>query len=93
MLQRVHSISYPQFCKPNVLGDLQESVPFEMTDKSLPVKLIASLLEHNLNQRISHFRSLHAKLTLMKVLVHLRLNLTQPYHTSGSWDFLSLQFR
>jgi len=46
------------FWKPNVLGELQEIVLFEMTDKSLRVKLvIVSLLEHNLNQRISHFRS------------------------------------
>ena len=44
------------FWKPNVLGELQESVPLEMTDKSLRVKLvIVSLLEHNLNHRISHF--------------------------------------
>jgi len=39
-----------------------------MMDKSLRVKLvIVSLLEHNLSQRISHFRSfnsIHAKLTL-----------------------------
>jgi len=50
-----------------------------MTDKSLPVKLgNVSLLEHNLSQQISHFCSftLHAKLTLMKGLVHLRLNLS-----------------
>jgi len=50
-----------------------------MADKSLPVKLvIVSLLEHNLNQRISQFRflTLHTKLTLTTVLVHLRLNLT-----------------
>jgi len=32
-----------------------------MTDKSLRVKLvIVSLLEHNLNQRISHFRSFNS---------------------------------
>jgi len=32
-----------------------------MTDKSLRVKLvIASLLEHNLNQQISHFRSFNS---------------------------------
>ena len=38
-------------------GELQENVPFEMMDNSLRVKLvIVSLLEHNLNQRISHFR-------------------------------------
>jgi len=37
--------------------------------------------------------TLHAKLTLTKVLFHLRLNLTQPYQTSGSWAFLSLRFR
>jgi len=49
------------FWKTNVLGKLQENVPFKMTDKSLRVKLvIASLLEHNLNQRISHFRSFTA---------------------------------
>ena len=44
------------FWKPSVLGKLQESVLFEMTDKSLHVKLvIVSLLEHNLNQQISLF--------------------------------------
>ena len=48
----------PPFWKPNVLGELQESAHLEMTDKSLRVKLvIVSLLEHNLNQQISHFRS------------------------------------
>jgi len=32
-----------------------------MTDKSLHVKLVSvSLLEHNLNQRISHFRSFNS---------------------------------
>jgi len=61
MLQGVHSISYRPFWKPNVLGELQERVHFEMTDKSLRVKLImASLLEHNLNQQISHFRSFNS---------------------------------
>jgi len=49
------------FWKPNVLWELQESVPLEMKDKSLHVKLvILSLLEHNLNQRISHFRSFNS---------------------------------
>jgi len=49
------------FWKPNVVGELQESVPFEMKNKSLRVKLvIVSLLEHNLNQRISHFRSFNS---------------------------------
>jgi len=51
------------FWKPNVLGKLQESVLFEMTDKSLRVKLIiVSLLEHNLNQQNSlfHFRSFNS---------------------------------
>jgi len=39
-----------QLWKPNVLEELQESVPFEMTDKSLRVKLvIVSLPEYNLN--------------------------------------------
>ena len=54
MLQRICSISY-------VLGELQVSVLFEMTDKSLRVELvIVSLLEHNLNQQISHFRSFNS---------------------------------
>jgi len=49
------------FWKPNVLGELQVSAPSEMMDKSHRVKLvIASLLEHNLNQRISHFRSFNS---------------------------------
>ena len=86
------------FWKPNVLGEVQESVLFEIRDKSLCVKLvITSLVEHNLNQQISisHFRFFNStcKVTSMKVLVHLRLSLTQPYHTSGCWGFLSLQFR
>jgi len=43
-----------------------------------------SLLEHNLNQQISLFiifvlLTLHATSALTKVLVHLRLNLTQPW--------------
>jgi len=72
-----------------------------MTDKSLGVKIvITSFLEHNLNQQIStsHFRSFNStrKVTSMKVLVHLRLNLTHPYQTSGSWAFfiigISLKF-
>jgi len=49
------------FRKSKVLGKLEESVPIEMTDKSLRVKLvIVTLLEHNLNQRISHFRSFNS---------------------------------
>ena len=49
------------FSKPNILGELHESVPFEMTDKSFRVKPdIASLLERNLNQQISHFRSFNS---------------------------------
>jgi len=57
MLQHVRSISYRPVLKTNVLVELQESALFGMTDKSLRVKLvIASLLEHNLNQQISHFR-------------------------------------
>jgi len=84
----------PRFEIPNVLGDLQESVLFEMTDKSLCVELvIASLLEHNLNQQISHFRSFNStRKANLKVLVHIRSNLSQPYQMSGSWAFLSLQF-
>jgi len=49
------------FWNPYVLGELQESVLFEMTDKSLRVKLvIVSLLEHNLNQQISPVRSFNS---------------------------------
>ena len=51
------------FRKLNVLGELQESALFEMTDKSLRVKLvIVSLIEHNLNQQISlvNFRSFNS---------------------------------
>ena len=49
------------FWKPNVLGDLQESVYFEMTDESLRVEVvIASLLEHNLNKKLSYFRSFNS---------------------------------
>jgi len=46
------------FWKPNVLtsGELQESVLFEMTDKSICVELIiVSLLEPSLNQQFSLF--------------------------------------
>jgi len=31
--------------------------------------------------------TLHAKLTLTKVLLHLRLNLAEPYQKSGGWAF------
>jgi len=49
------------FWKPNVLGELEKSVPLEMTDKSFRVKLvIVSLLEDTINQRISHFRSFNS---------------------------------
>jgi len=66
-----------------------------MTDKSLRVKVvIVNLLEHSLNQQISHFRSFNStrKANIDESLVHLRLNLTQPYQTSGNWAFLSLEF-
>jgi len=70
-----------------------------MTDKSLRVKpVIMSSLEHNFNQQISHFRSFNStrKANIDESLVHLRLNLTQPYQTSGSWAFfiiaISLKF-
>ena len=61
--------------------ELQESVPYEMTDKSLRVKLvIVSLLEHNLNQRISRFRSFNStrKVNIVEILVPLRLNIALP---------------
>jgi len=63
MLQRVCSISYRPVLKIKSSGELQEGVLFEMTDKSLRVKLvIVSLLEHNLNQQISlfNFRSFNS---------------------------------
>ena len=74
------------FWKSNVLGELHKSVLVEMADKSLRIKLvIVSLLEYNLNQQTSHFllATLHAKFALTKILVHLCLNLTQPYQTRG----------
>jgi len=55
--------SATSFRKPNVPGKLRESVLFEMTDKSLGVKLvIVSLLAHYLNQQISlfNFRSFNS---------------------------------
>jgi len=62
MLQRVRSISdCPVLETKRSLGELQESVLFEMTDKSPRVKLvIKNLLEHSLNQQISHFRSFNS---------------------------------
>jgi len=58
MLQRVRSISYRPILKTKRSWELQESVLFQMTDKSLRIKLvIVSLLGHNLNQQISHFRT------------------------------------
>jgi len=74
--------------------ELQESVPYEMTNKSLRVKLvIVSLLEHNLNQRISHFRSFNStrKVNTDEILVPLRLNIALPNVIHGL--FLSLQLR
>jgi len=48
--------STARFWKPNVLGNYRE-----MTDKSLRGKFVTvSLLEHNSNQRISHFRSFNS---------------------------------
>jgi len=56
MLQRVRSIYCRTVLKTKRSGKLQESVLFEMTDKSLRVKfVVVSLLEHNLNQQISQF--------------------------------------
>ena len=61
MPQRVRSISYRPVLKTKCTGELQESVLFEMTDKSLRVKfVIVSLPEYNLNQQISHFRSFNS---------------------------------
>jgi len=65
-----------------------------MTDKSLRIKLVmVSFLEHNLSQQISlfNFRSFNStrKVSIAKVLIHLRLNLTQPYQTSDSETFCS----
>jgi len=81
------------FWKPNVLGELQERVPFESTDESLRDKLvIVSLLEHTLNQRITHFRSFNSTRKVNTEESFLPLNLTQSYQTSGNCTFLSLQF-
>ena len=61
MLQRVCSMSYRPVLKTKRSGGTTGKcslVPFEMTDKSLRVKLvIVSLLEHNSNKRIWQFRS------------------------------------
>jgi len=95
MPQHVRSISYHPVLKPKVLEELQESVLFEMTDKSLHVELvIVSLLEHNLNQQISHLRSFNStrKVTIDKSFGSSTLNLTQPYQMSGSWALFSRQF-
>jgi len=57
MLQHVCSIFYRSVLKPKRVSGTTGSVPCEMADKSLCVKLvIVSLLEHSLNQRTSHFR-------------------------------------
>jgi len=59
-LQRVRSISYRPVLKTKRSGGTT-GVPFEMTDKSLRVRLvIVRLLAHNLNQQISHFRSFNS---------------------------------
>jgi len=50
-----------------------------MKDKSLHVKpVIVSLFEHNLNQRISHFRSFNStrNVNIDESFFRLRLNLT-----------------
>jgi len=76
------------FWKPNVLGELQESVPFEMMDKSLCVTLvIVSLLEHNLNQRISHFRSFNSarKVNIDESIGSFTFKPDIAYQPSGSW--------
>jgi len=66
------------------------SALFEMMDKSFRIKLvIVSLLEHNLKQQISHFRSFNS--TCNKSFGSFTLK--SDYQTSGSWAFLSLQFR
>jgi len=67
-----------------------------MTDKSLRVKLIiASLLEHNLNQQISHSRSFNStrKANIDERFGSSTFKPDTAYQTSGSWAFLSLQFR
>jgi len=56
MPQRVRSISYRPVLKTKCTGELQESVPFEMTDKFV----VVSLPEYDLNQQISHFRSFNS---------------------------------
>jgi len=55
------NLRLPRFGNQTFSGELQESVLFEMTDKSPRVKLvIKNLLEHSLNQQISHFRSFNS---------------------------------
>jgi len=67
----------PYFENQTLSGSYKKSVLFEMTDKSLRVKLvIVSLLEHNLNQQTSlfNFRSFNStRKVLTKFLVYIRL--------------------
>ena len=81
----------------NVLGKLQESVLYEMKDKSLRVKLsIVSLPEHNLNQQISlfNFRSFNStrkvKVEESFVSYTFKPNTSLPNITVGSLALLSL---
>jgi len=70
--------------------ELQESVPYEMKDKSLRVKLvIVSLLEHNLNQRISHLRSFNStsKVNTDESFGSITFQHSPTYQTSGMGSF------
>ena len=50
-----------RFENQTFLGNYGKVFSFDMTDESLRVELvIASLLEHNLNQQISHFHSFNS---------------------------------
>jgi len=79
-------------------GELEESVLLEMMDKSLRVKLVmASLLEHNVNQQISlfHLRSFNStrKVNVDESFVSHTFNPDTAYQTPSCWAGLSLQFR
>jgi len=67
------------FWKPNVLGNYRKVLPLRWTINHFTFKpVIVSLLEHNLNQRISYFRSFNSacKVNIDESFFHLRLNLT-----------------
>jgi len=93
--QCVRPISYRPLLKTKLSGELQESVLFEIMDKSLCVKLVmVSLLEHNINQQISLFnlRSFNStrKVNVVESFVSYTFKPDAAYQTPSCWACLSL---